>query len=62
MTERKQRSTPNGKAAVAIAVHDLGKKYNAVEALKAVNLEVQQGEIFALLGPTVPARRRSFRS
>ncbi|MDB5672270.1 MAG: transporter ATP-binding protein, partial [Alphaproteobacteria bacterium] len=35
-----------------ISIRDLGKKYaGGHEALKHVDLEIEQGEIFALLGP-----------
>ena len=35
----------------ALAVHRLGKRYGATEALRGVSLEVAEGEIVALLGP-----------
>ena len=34
----------------AIKVHDLCKNYKEVEALKKVDLEIKEGELFALLG------------
>ena len=35
-----------------IAIHNLSKTYDSgLQALKAVNLEIKKGEIFALLGP-----------
>lgn len=34
-----------------IEVRDLVKRYDDVEALKGINLEIRAGEIFALLGP-----------
>jgi ABC-2 type transport system ATP-binding protein len=37
--------------APALAVHGLRKRYGAVEALKGVDLEVGEGELFGLLGP-----------
>ena len=35
----------------ALAVHGLAKRYGSVEALKGVDLEVGEGELFGLLGP-----------
>ena len=35
----------------AIDVRGLRKSYGALEALRGIDLDVQQGEIFALLGP-----------
>ena len=35
----------------ALAVHGLRKRYGAVEALRGVDLEVDQGELVGLLGP-----------
>lgn len=38
-------------AAPAVAVHELGRRYDDVAAVEAVTFEVQVGEFFALLGP-----------
>jgi ABC-2 type transport system ATP-binding protein len=35
---------------IAIQTHDLVKKYKEKTAVKALNLDIQQGELFALLG------------
>jgi ABC-2 type transport system ATP-binding protein len=35
----------------AIAIHDVQKRYGALQALAGVSLEVAQGEFFGLLGP-----------
>jgi ABC-2 type transport system ATP-binding protein len=35
----------------AIAIHDLHKSYGPLEAVRGVDLEVAEGEIFAFLGP-----------
>ena len=35
----------------ALAVHDLAKRYGSVEALKGVDLSVEEGELVGLLGP-----------
>ncbi len=43
----------------AISVSHLDKTYaSGFQALKDINLDIRHGEIFALLGPTAPARRR----
>jgi ABC-2 type transport system ATP-binding protein len=34
-----------------IRIENLTKRYGAIEALKGINLEVRQGELFAYLGP-----------
>jgi ABC-type uncharacterized transport system ATPase subunit len=45
--------------AAVISIKGLSKTYaTGVEALKPVDLEIDKGEIFALLGPTAPARPR----
>jgi ABC-2 type transport system ATP-binding protein len=41
----------NGKAAAAIAVEKIVKRYGDFEAVKGVSFEVAEGEIFGLLGP-----------
>ncbi|MEZ4728166.1 MAG: ABC transporter ATP-binding protein [Caldilineaceae bacterium] len=45
------KATAKSAPTSAIAVQDLVKRYDEVEALKGVTLTVEQGEIFALLGP-----------
>ena len=37
--------------APAVRVHDLRKRYGALEALSGVTFDVEQGEVFGLLGP-----------
>ncbi len=42
-----------------IRIAELSKTYaSGFTALKNINLEIRQGEIFALLGPNGAARRR----
>jgi ABC-type histidine transport system ATPase subunit len=45
----------------AVEVRDLTKRFGTVQALAGVSLQVEQGEFFALLGPTAPERPRSSR-
>ena len=42
----------------AIFVKELKKSFKDKEVLKGVNIEVQRGEIFALLGSNGAGRRR----
>jgi len=42
---------PAAKRPVAIAVENIVKRYGDFEAVKGVNFEVREGEIFGLLGP-----------
>ena len=43
----------------ALSIRGLTKTYkNGVQALKGIDLDVEQGDFFALLGPTAPARPR----
>jgi len=57
------RSSYRGDTSVtAIVVDGLRKSYGAVEAVRGVSFHVDEGEVFGLLGPTVPARRQSSRS
>ena len=44
----------------AIAVHSLVKRYGAVEAVRGIDLEVQQGEIFGLIGPDGAGKTSTF--
>ncbi len=40
-----------------VSIQGLSKTYaGGFQALKQVDLQIQRGEIFALLGPMVPAR------
>ena len=42
-----------------ISISNLTKTYaSGLQALKGINLDIRKGEIFALLGPTVRAKRR----
>jgi ABC-2 type transport system ATP-binding protein len=42
---------PHRAAAKAIETKDLLKRYENVEAVKGINLEIEEGELFGLLGP-----------
>ena len=44
---------------LALSLKNLTKTYkNGVQALKGIDLDVEEGDFFALLGPTAPARPR----
>jgi ABC-2 type transport system ATP-binding protein len=44
----------------AIRVHDLWKRYGAIEAVRGANLEVGRGEIFGLIGPDGAGKTSTF--
>src|SRR5215468_5991916 len=44
----------------AIRVKDLWKRYGAVEAVRGINLEVNEGEIFGLIGPDGAGKTTTF--
>jgi len=44
----------------AILVRDLWKRYGSTEAVRGINLEVQQGEIFGLIGPDGAGKTTTF--
>ncbi len=44
--------------AVVIQIENLVKRYKELVALDHLNLEVEEGEIFGLLGQTVPENRQ----
>src|SRR5262249_33176573 len=46
--------------AYAIRVKDLWKRYGAVEAVRGVSLEVNEGEIFGLIGPDGAGKTTTF--
>lgn len=43
-----------------IFAHDLRKSYGAVEAIKGIDLDVRQGEIFGLIGPDGAGKTSTF--
>ena len=45
----------------AVEINDLVKRYGYIEALKGVNLEVSQNEIFALVGPNGAGKTTTFK-
>ena len=49
----------NGKK--AIEVHDLHKSYGKVQALRGVNFEVREGELFGFLGPNGAGKTTTIR-
>jgi ABC-2 type transport system ATP-binding protein len=50
----------NPTAGAAIRVHDLWKRYGAIEAVRGVDLEVGRGEIFGLIGPDGAGKTSTF--
>jgi ABC-2 type transport system ATP-binding protein len=45
----------------AIEIHNLSKSYGKVQALKNISFEVQQGELFGLIGPDGAGKSTLFR-
>ena len=45
----------------AIEIHKLSKSYGKVQALQEVSFEVQQGELFGLIGPDGAGKTTLFR-
>lgn len=45
----------------AVEVHNLSKSFGKVQALKSVNLEIHEGEIFGLIGPDGAGKTTLFR-
>lgn len=45
-------AAPNTRAGVAVAVRDLRKSFDGREVLHGLNLEIQPGEIFVIMGPS----------
>ncbi len=45
---------------VAIRIHDLVKRYGAVEAVRGICLDVHEGEIFGLIGPDGAGKTSTF--
>lgn len=40
----------------AVSVENITKRYGKTVALDGVSFEVEKGELFGIIGPTVPAR------
>ena len=45
----------------AISCKSINKKYDAIEALKGVDFEVERGEIFGIIGPDGAGKTTPFR-
>ncbi len=44
----------------AVVAEDLTRQYGETVALDGVSLRIEAGEVFGLVGPNGPARRRLF--
>ena len=42
-----------------LEVNDIKVYYGMIQAIKGVSFHVDEGEVIALIAPTVPVRRRS---
>ena len=47
-------------AASAIRIRDLVKRYGAMEAVRGISFEVNEGEIFGLIGPDGAGKTSTF--
>lgn len=54
-------TTINSDKKLAIQIHGLTKSYGKVRALRGINLDVKQGEIFGFLGPNGAGKTTSIR-
>lgn len=51
---------PNGSQQVPIRVSRLSKRYGAIEAVRGIDLEIRDGEIFGLIGPDGAGKTSTF--
>ncbi|HWB31610.1 MAG TPA: ATP-binding cassette domain-containing protein [Acidobacteriaceae bacterium] len=57
---REPATTGQGSTASAIAVRSLVKRYGALEAVRGIDLDVHEGEIFGLIGPDGAGKTSTF--
>jgi ABC-2 type transport system ATP-binding protein len=50
----------NSRSGSAIRIHDLSKRYDSQEAVRGISLEVEEGEIFGLIGPDGAGKTTTF--
>lgn len=55
-----QGSAAGERTGIAIRIRDLWKRYGAVEAVRGINLEIRDGEIFGLIGPDGAGKTSTF--
>jgi ABC-2 type transport system ATP-binding protein len=53
-------ASPDAGAQTAISVRQLWKRYGPTEAVRGINLDVQRGEIFGLIGPDGAGKTTTF--
>jgi len=53
-------AAPSPRVGTALSVHNLWKRYGALEAVRGIYLEVRDGEIFGLIGPDGAGKTSTF--
>jgi ABC-2 type transport system ATP-binding protein len=58
--QTKEIENTRDRSSVAIGIRNLRKRYGSIEAVRGINLEVNEGEIFGLIGPDGAGKTSTF--